>query len=300
MKSFLRILVIALVAFPANAWQSPDSSCAQVMVPAGTEIPLILTQAIDPRTSKTGDHVTFMLLDDFSVAGCILAAKGTSSVAPIAALTRPRSLGRAGKVELRFKTLQTVDGQHLWLDAERDGDVVQSAANPARGIALPTTLVQFILHGSHATVPRGTMASVTVARTAQIHGQPAADPGAAGSADPEAPATVIIFQSPEELVPGQEHLFSGGVYLSCFERGRYFKGELAAGNYRFGKSKVPLQLIPASVRYFRVYNEAAGAIEEASAGEFEFFSPELQPLTEKCSQNILRHAFRPIKPKPKK
>ena len=267
------------------------------MVPAGTAIPLILTQAIDPRTSKPGDQVTFTLVDDFSVAGCILAAKGTSSTATIAALNKPRSLGRSGKVELRFKSLQTVDGQLLWLDPKRDRDVAQAAANPARGIALPSPPIRFILHGSHGTVPRGTVASVTVARTAQVRGQPATEPG---TANPVAPATVIIFQSPEELIPGQEHLFSGGVYLSCFERGRYFKGELTAANYRFGKSKVILQLIPGTTYYFRVYNEEAGAIENASAGEFEFFAAELQPLKERCRQDILRHAFRPIKPGSKK
>lgn len=297
MKSLLLIAGGALIAFRASAWQTPASNCVQVMVPAGTEIPLILTQAIDPRTSKPGDQVIFTLADDFSVAGCILAAKGTSSTATIAALNKPRSLGRAGKVEIRFKSLPAVDGQQLWLDPEGGRDAVRPAASPARGIALPRTQIQFALHGSHATVPRGTLASVTVARPAQIHGQPATDPG---PADPGAPATVIIFQSPEELIPDQEHLFSGGVFLACFERGHYFKGELTAGNYRFGKSKVLLQLTPASVRYFRVYNEQAGAIEEASAGEFEFFAPELQSLKEKCSQNILRHAFRPIKPKQKK
>ena len=292
MRFILWVAVNSLLTLPASAWQSPSTDCTHTMTPAGTEIPLILTPAIDPRTAKTGDSITFTLVDDFALGGCIVAGSGATSLATISALTRPRSFGRAGTVELQFDSIGSVDGQRLWFGPGHHADDGQ--LNSARGIALPSPPVRLTLHGSHATVPRGTLVSLTVARSIEIRGRPVIDPP---SPDPAAPATVIIFQSPEELAPGQDHLYSGGVFLSCFQRGKYFKGEITAGNYRLGKSKVTLQLSPETTRYFRVYNEDAGALEEASTGEFEFFAPELQPLKPKCNQSILRHAFRPVKPK---
>lgn len=292
MRFVLWIVVNSLLALPASAWQSPSPDCTDTLVPAGIEVPVVLAQAIDPRTAKTGDSIIFVLVDDFPVGGCIVVEKGVTSLATISALTRPRSFGRAGTVELQFESIGSVDGQRLWFGPGHHADDGQ--LNSARGIALPSTPVRLTLHGSHATVPRGTLVSLTVARSIEIRGRPVVDPP---SADPIAPATVIIFQSPAELTPGQDHLYSGGVFLSCFERARYFKDDLPVGNYRLGKSKVQLQLNPGTKRYFRIYNEEAGAIEEASAGEFEFFAPELKPLKPKCNQSILRHAFRPIKPK---
>lgn len=292
MKWVLWIAVIALLGPAANAWQSRQSDCQRVLVPAGTEIPLVLAQDINPRTAKAGDLIDLTLVDDFHVAGCIVAAKGTTREATISSLARPRSFGRQGKVELRFESLPAIDGQNLWFDPS--GNRKDGPTNSARGIGLPEAPLRFTLHGSHAVMPRGTLVSLTVVRSVEIRGRPVADPPGASTADL---ATVVIFQSPQETAPGQEQLFSGGVFLSCFERGRYFKGELGAGNYRLGKSKVQLQLNLGTVRYFRIYNEEAGALEEASVGEFEFFAPELQPLGEKCSQNILQHAFRPIRAK---
>lgn len=292
MKCISWISVIVLFPFLAGAWQLPAADCAHTLVPAGTEIPLVLTQAVDPRMARTGHAVTFALVDDFSVDGCIVAGRGATSAATISALTPPRSLGRAGKVELKFESITAIDAQRLWFGTNHDRNNAQ--ANSARGITLPSTPLRLTLHGSHTAVPRGTLVSVAVTRGAEIHGRPVSDPPIA---DPSAPATVIIFQSPQELTPAQDYLYSGGVFLSCFERGRYFKGELPPGNYRFGKSKVQLQLTAGLTRYFRVYNEEAGAIEEASTGEFEFFASDLQPLKPKCNQSILRHVFRPIKPK---
>ncbi len=112
------------------------------VVPAGTNVPIIMDSAIDSDTSQDGDEFAARTSEDLSVDGSIVVPAGSVISGRITQLISPKTLNRSGSVALKFDTVTTPDNRQLPLVANlvtRSG--VIHARRGLKDIAMDTGVV---------------------------------------------------------------------------------------------------------------------------------------------------------------
>lgn len=110
-------ILVALAAGAAQA-QSTESDVAvqavqaaaepQVFLPAGTEIPLKMTQTITTKGDswKEGDQFNLVVAADIRLGDYIIIPQGTKAVGRITWLTSRGAFGKSGKMDIELEYLQ--------------------------------------------------------------------------------------------------------------------------------------------------------------------------------------------------
>lgn len=125
----------------------------KVKLASGSVVALSLEKAINSDMTE-GASVDLRVIRDVSVGDKVVIKSGTMASATITDVKSSGAIGRPGKVSLKLRSVQAVDGQQIFLkgsvDKEGDDKVVMTVILGL--LCLPL----FLINGGDATVPAGT------------------------------------------------------------------------------------------------------------------------------------------------
>jgi len=128
----------------------------------GTAIKLRLAENLSSATAKTGQSVSFEVIDDVLVQGVVVLPKGAQALATVTEANTKKSMGRGGKLNVNVDSARLVDGEKVQLRAVQDnkggGHVgAMTGAMVATAIVFfPAAPLFLFIHGKDITIPKGT------------------------------------------------------------------------------------------------------------------------------------------------
>jgi hypothetical protein len=130
------------------------ASGADLLLRAGTIVPLETRAEISSKTHRQGDRFELEVSDDVIVDGNVAIPKGAVALAEVADHKAKGSFGRAGKLEVTFLYV-TVGGRKIRLEGR--------AADSGRNVAVPALATSVVvagvlgasLKGGDARIPAG-------------------------------------------------------------------------------------------------------------------------------------------------
>lgn len=117
-----KVLVLAVVAAVAQL-QSPAPAASpqagtSTTIPAGTKVPLHLTQMLSSHDAQTGQTFTFYVDQDVVVNGNIVIAKCAAGTGTVTLAGKHGINGHEGNLHLRFDKVTAADGSPVALTAD--------------------------------------------------------------------------------------------------------------------------------------------------------------------------------------
>lgn len=149
-----------------------------VQVPAGTPVELETAYTIDSQLVRTGDAVTFRVVNPVIVDGQVVIEKGATATALVTKAERGGHFGRAGRIAWTMKEVTAADGTRIPVQfaGRRVGD--SKGAKVATRVVLtglvlwpiaPVALLNGFKRGENAVVPEGKRFEATVSGATTIN-----------------------------------------------------------------------------------------------------------------------------------
>jgi hypothetical protein len=135
----------------------------------GTPVKLRLTENLTSATAKTGQEVSFEVLEEVDVMGVPVIAKGAPALATVTTAEPRRSMGRGGKLNVNVDSVRLIDGEKAALSATQNakgGGHTGAMTAGMVGTALvffPAAPLLLFVHGKDITIPKGTEVTAFVA-----------------------------------------------------------------------------------------------------------------------------------------
>jgi len=127
-----------------------------------TPITMRINRTISSGDAKVGDTVDFEVLQDISVNGTLVIAKGGLAFATVTEAQSKRRMGRAGKLDINIDYVKLLDGDKAALRAVKQVQGGSHVVGMTAGI-VATSLIFFpaapfflFMHGKDITIPKGT------------------------------------------------------------------------------------------------------------------------------------------------
>ncbi len=128
----------------------------------GTPVKMRINRTISSGDAQVGDTVDFELLQDISVNGTLVIAKGGMAFATVTEAQSKRRMGRAGKLDINIDYVKLISGEKAALRAVKDVQGGSHTVGMTAGI-VATSLVFFpaapfflFMHGKDISIPKGT------------------------------------------------------------------------------------------------------------------------------------------------
>ncbi|MGB3587239.1 MAG: hypothetical protein WBA23_11895 [Tunicatimonas sp.] len=144
------------------------NNVAEVVLKAGTSIPLETVSMIQSDLITVGQTIDFVVSRDVEVNERIVIPSGSLAKGQVIRAQQPRAIGKEGFFEIRIKSVVAVDGQEVFLTG---GNVYQEGEDKQTlSIVLGVFLcILFLLiKGKNAQVPPGFQIDASVASTTTI------------------------------------------------------------------------------------------------------------------------------------
>jgi len=103
-----RISKLATLAFANGTVVVADK-----VVVADTLVKIKLNTAIDSKTARVGDVVTYQVAEDVLVDGVLVFAKGAEGVGKVTKVSQAQNFGRDAKLEIDFTSIKAIDGSTI-------------------------------------------------------------------------------------------------------------------------------------------------------------------------------------------
>jgi len=236
--------------------QGAEGSAGKIRLDNGTEVRLLLMDAISSKTAKAGDSIRLRVLDDVKVDNLVIIANRAPAMATIAATQSARRAWRTGSLAIRMDFVTLVDHQNQAIQAERvaKGTAIHPDQEWPTLILVSSGLAAFLLpfsplqHGNQAILPKG------IVFTAATSGEVLLDRSVVEVTQPvttkrrgAASVTVYYPYPAEPMYTGEEasrlQVWCGQVRVAKVRRGHKFSLELPAGKYNFrGSMGAPISL----------------------------------------------------------
>lgn len=112
------ILLVSVINFICSlGLQAKTSDACSVTIPIGTSIPLVLDYSINSKEAKKGDIIDFKVAQDIYIDGQIAIPMGTTAIAVVIKASKRKCWGEPGKLAIRVKELQLINGITIPLTA---------------------------------------------------------------------------------------------------------------------------------------------------------------------------------------
>ncbi len=150
---------------PAS-WESPEPAAArEVLLHEGTPVLLAFAGNVTSATAEKGQTVSFVLVNDVTVDGVVIAKAGSKASGEIVFVKKAAVPGKGGELDLRPDHLQ-VGGQKVPLRAskERNGERLFHYRRPYR-LKWPMGLMRT---GDNVEIRQGTVLAVYVAQDISV------------------------------------------------------------------------------------------------------------------------------------
>lgn len=148
MVTFLTFLMVTGIT-PTLTAQAQE----KVKLAGGTVVALSLEKAVNSDMTE-GSSVDLRVIRDVTANEKVVIKSGSMANGTITNVSSTGAVGKAGKVSIKLRSVQAVDGQQVFLsgsvDKQGDDKVVLTVVLGL--ICLPL----FLLHGGDAVIPAGT------------------------------------------------------------------------------------------------------------------------------------------------
>ncbi|HNR65706.1 MAG TPA: hypothetical protein PKJ95_05385 [Atribacterota bacterium] len=168
----MRAEKIFTVCFPEGR-----PSTQEVMVPAGTMIPVVLLQKISSKKSHSGDIFEYKVAEDIAYAGSVIIPKDTIARGEVLKAKKASVLLKKGELQLDFKTIEAIDGTNIRLVIGEASEEENTRLGVAIGAGIAGLIILSnpiglaagaLIPGKNVTFKEGTKIYLEVARDTKI------------------------------------------------------------------------------------------------------------------------------------
>jgi len=162
MRKLVSLLTLISVMVSCTVFAAAPVSVGQrktVVVPDGTEISAVTTDAISSKTANEDDPITFKVDEDVVINGSVVIAKGTTIKGVVSNAKKSGYFGRGGALNVRVESTQTVDGQKLKVRAAKGKEGNDKTGTTVALVVLFGPL-GFLKKGKNAEIKEGTKIKV--------------------------------------------------------------------------------------------------------------------------------------------
>ena len=174
-------LLLVMVMSPKCAPQPQPARRVAVAVPVGTIVELETAYTINSQLVRTGDSVSFRVVNPVIVEGQVVIEKGATATAFVTKSERGGHWGRAGRIAWTMKEVTAADGSRvpLQFNGRTVGD--SKGAKVATSMIVmgalmwpvaPVVLFHGFKRGENAFVPEGKRFDATVFAAANVNVTP--------------------------------------------------------------------------------------------------------------------------------
>lgn len=164
MKYFLLAATAAILAYPAAALEAEDTPAVQAVLalpqpetvlPAGTEIPLKMSQTVTTKgkTWDEGDQFNLNVAADVMLGDYVIIPQGAKAVGRIKWLTSKGAFGKSGKMDIELEYIE-LGGRRINIDGayrqEGEGETLATVG----GVVAVGPFAAFIT-GKSGVIPQG-------------------------------------------------------------------------------------------------------------------------------------------------
>jgi PEGA domain len=149
-------------AAPQQSTSANYTSAKGFVLEDGTPVKMRTNRTISSGDAHLGDTLDFEVLEDISVNGTLVVAKGGLAFATVTEAQAKRRMGRGGKLDINIDNVKLVSSEKAALRAVKDMKGGGHTGAMVGGI-VATSLVFFpaapfflFMHGKDITIPKGT------------------------------------------------------------------------------------------------------------------------------------------------
>lgn len=146
----------AQTIYPGSAANGPPfAPTKRYYLPIGTPLKLQTTTPLSTKYSKPGDRVRLVVVEDVSFRGSVVVPVGTSVIGEVSLAQRNGHVGKKGKLEVRFVSIEMPDGPVRLSGTVYDEGKSQTALSVGT-MLFASALGGFLIHGTSASIPAET------------------------------------------------------------------------------------------------------------------------------------------------
>lgn len=160
------IALILAVSFLSMSFKM--RGVGEVVLNAGTNIPLETVSMIQSDLVEVGQTIDFRVKSDVKVDGKTVVAAGSIAKGQVMRAQKAKGLGKEGFVEIQLKSVKAADGQEIFLtggNVYQEGDDKQTLAIL---LGVFVCILFLTMKGKNAQVPPGYQVTSSVATTMTI------------------------------------------------------------------------------------------------------------------------------------
>lgn len=160
---------LATIAAPAPATSSTPGD--KYVLREGDDVPLKFAQDLSSKTAAEGDPVKFVLANDLTVGGVVVAKAGSKAYGEVTNVKKSGMMGKAGELNIRLDHLRVGDTKVRLRGAKgKEGNSGTSGAIVLTVLFGPIGLIK---HGHNIDIKEGTALTAYAAEEVPL---PAATP----------------------------------------------------------------------------------------------------------------------------
>lgn len=166
LRTFRSIAFTLVVAILSLSFTNPNSKT--VVLNAGTPINISTVNSISSMDANAGQIVNFEVDSDIMAEGEVVIPKGSIATGQIVRVDHSKGLGKAGFVEVRIKSVKSIDGQDIYLtdsNIYKEGD---DKSTTAIVLGVLICILFLTMKGGEAYIPANYSVQATVAGNTNI------------------------------------------------------------------------------------------------------------------------------------
>lgn len=141
----------------------------KIVLREGSEVRLKFSQELSSKTASEGDTVNFILAEDLSVGGVVVAKAGDKAVGTVSNVKKAGMMGKGGELNVRLEHL-TADDTRVRLRGSK-GKTGDDKTGQAVALTVLFGPIGLIKHGKDIVVKEGTPLSAFVDEDATFRPQ---------------------------------------------------------------------------------------------------------------------------------
>ncbi|RYD44909.1 MAG: hypothetical protein EOP63_03450 [Sphingomonadales bacterium] len=146
----------AQAIYPGSAADARTFAMAKrYYLPIGTPLKLQTTTPLSTKISKPGDRVRLKVVEDVSFRGTVVVPVGTSVIGEVSQAQRNGHVGKKGKLQVRFISIEMPDGP-VRLSGNIYDEGKSHSALSVGTMLFVSALGGFLIHGTSASIPAET------------------------------------------------------------------------------------------------------------------------------------------------
>lgn len=159
------VAILLALSFLFMSFKAPDG---KVVLSAGTQVQLETVDLLKSDLILPGQTVDFKVTSDVIVDEKVVIAAGTIAKGQVTRAQKAKGLGKAGFLEVRIKSVTSVDGQQVLLSGSNINEEGEDKSTTAIVLGVLICILFLTKKGGNAEIPVGHEISVNVASNMKI------------------------------------------------------------------------------------------------------------------------------------